>query len=126
MSPDVLGCLSSVPGSRRNFGFNSPNGDLYGIPNVAALAGRWVHVAAVFHNGDVTGSKLYINGVAQSMSQLESSPVNGNAFADPTAQISGWGCDPWYRFDGSIDEVAVYAGALTAQQIQDHYAAGRR
>src|SRR5262249_43535504 len=46
-----------------SFGFNTANGDTYGISD-AGLANRWVHVAAVFVNNpsSLNQLQLYIDG----------------------------------------------------------------
>jgi hypothetical protein len=41
-----------------------------------------------------------------------------------TANISGWGSDANYKFNGFIQDVAIYNGALSQARIQAHYAAG--
>src|ERR1019366_5491825 len=59
-----------------HLGFNTLNSDLYGT-SVSGLANRWVQVTAVFHNGDATQSKLYIDGVAQTLSQIYGTTTTG-------------------------------------------------
>ncbi|MEK7281155.1 MAG: choice-of-anchor Q domain-containing protein, partial [Chloroflexota bacterium] len=54
-----------------SFGFNSANSDLWGIPDTG-LAGRWVHVAAVFTNGVLSSNDLYMDGVKQTLTQRKS------------------------------------------------------
>ncbi|MEO7245180.1 MAG: DUF6701 domain-containing protein, partial [Rubrivivax sp.] len=83
----------------------------------AGLANGWHHVAAVFASGAVTSSKLYIDGVAQTMSQRANSPISGNANIGTTLYASGWGINTNYRFSGRLDELRVYDGELTAAQV---------
>ncbi len=104
------------------FGFNTAVGDLYGMPS-ASLLNTWAHVAAVFYNGDAKLSQLYVNGVQQSLSQLTG--LTGSKSVTPAARISGWSFDASYKLNGSLDEVAVYNGALPASRILAHYNAGR-
>lgn len=99
-----------------HFGFNTGNSDVFGIAS-AGLANRWVHVVAVFTNGNVAADELYIDGVAQAMSQRQSTPNNATAVVDATLQIGGWRSDTSYRFSGRIDDVKVYDGQLTAAEV---------
>lgn len=78
------------------------------------------YVAATY---DGTTGRLYINGVQNASATLSGTlknylPGYGFAIGDDAAHS-----DP--GFNGTIDEVAVYAGkALTAAQVQNHYTAG--
>ncbi|EMI15642.1 Cadherin domain containing protein, partial [Rhodopirellula maiorica SM1] len=100
-----------------NFGYNSGGGDLYGI-SAAGLETGWHHVTAVFRNGDVTGSRLIINGVEQTLTQLLNSPNNGSAYASSTAKISGWNNNTSYKFDGQIDQVRIWNGGRSETQVR--------
>jgi hypothetical protein len=109
------------------FGFNTGNGDLFGIQGspVLAFANRWVHVVAVLRNAatpsDISSSKLYIDSATQVSSQT-ATPLA--ATASSALRISSWPQSTSYLFDGSIDEFAVYNFALTPHQIAQHYQAG--
>ncbi|GJL86180.1 MAG: hypothetical protein DHS20C02_19550 [Micavibrio sp.] len=103
-----------------NFGFNTFTNDIYGISS-AGLANTPVHVAAVFTDSDVASNQLYINGVEQSISQVRGSFTNARAQLIPNAQISGTDRSPnVYGFSGEIDEVRIWDGALTAEDIQSN------
>ncbi len=113
--------------SATRFGFNTASGDIYGINGAAvtALANRWVHVVAVFrNNGQVTSNKLYLDGQLQSLSQHQGTP-NTAVSVTANANISGTGWTNQYRFGGSLDEVSVYTGELSAARVAAHYAAGK-
>ncbi|MGE6228452.1 LamG domain-containing protein [Paenibacillus chitinolyticus] len=103
-----------------HFGFNTGNADLYGISS-AGLKNKWVHVAAVFYNGvpDATNSELYINGVKQNISQVQSI-TSSSVTATPTLYVSGYGVDKNYKFKGKIADVHVWNRALTGSQIQSN------
>lgn len=105
-----------------SFGFNTAQGDVYGIASTG-LANGWHHVAAVFTNGSVVTNELYIDGLKQTLSQRRNSPSNTNAVVNTTLQIGGWQNDSDYRFSGRIDDVRVYAGALGAGDIAAIYQA---
>ena len=99
------------------FGFNTGAGDIYGI-DTPGLSNGWHHVAAVFHNGDVTGSRLMIDGVEQVLTQKMNTPNHSVAFAGPNATISGWPNNGSYRFTGDIDELRIWNGARSEAEIQ--------
>ena len=98
------------------FGFNTSNNDVYGISS-SALKNGWHHVVAIFTNGSVTDNKLYIDGVDQSLSQRQSSPLNNLAVVSSTLRIGGWTANNNYRFKSAIDELAVFNGALSASEV---------
>ena len=101
-----------------NFGFNTGAYDIWGLSS-SGLANGWHHVAAVFANGNVANSKLYIDGVLRTLGQIRSFDVNNaNAYVQSTLDISGWTLDTSWRFTGGrIDEVRVYKGAMTQAQV---------
>ncbi|MGB7343264.1 MAG: LamG-like jellyroll fold domain-containing protein, partial [Pirellulaceae bacterium] len=100
-----------------SFGFNTASGDIFGI-STTGLSGGWHHVAAVFHNGDATQSRLIIDGVEQTMSQQVGSPNQSNAFVTSNASISGWPINTSYRFDGMLDEVRIWNDGRTADEVR--------
>jgi hypothetical protein len=88
-------------------------------PLTSADVGRWVHIVGVY---DATKSelKLYVNGVTFT-TKRESSPgvpvVPWHApgpFAIGRESANG-SASLWY--DGSVDDVRAYAGALSAQEV---------
>ncbi|MCM2371762.1 LamG-like jellyroll fold domain-containing protein, partial [Aporhodopirellula aestuarii] len=100
-----------------HFGFNTAAGDLYGISS-AGLETGWHHVAAVFHNGSVVGSRLIIDGVEQVMTQRIGTPNDAAAYATSNAQISGWPLNTTYKFDGQIDQVRIWNGDRSESQVR--------
>jgi hypothetical protein len=63
--------------------------------------------------------KLYVNGTQNdSRSAAESLPDTGQAL-----HIGG---DSSSYLPGLLDETAIYTYALTAQQVSEHYNAGRK
>lgn len=112
---------------QNGFGFNTGTGDLFGIqgPTVTQLAGRWVHVVAIFENGvragNMPNNKIYLDGVEQSLSMILAPSSTPLRSANPFIAIS----DAGSPLDGVIDEVAIYNTALSANRIQRHHQAGR-
>lgn len=102
--------------SSKGFGFNTSNSDTYGI-STSGLANSWRHVVLEFTNGDVTKNKIYIDGVNQSLSQRNGSPIQAESYVDSELRIGGWSANTGYRFHGFIDEVQVFDGTLTTSEI---------
>jgi len=101
------------------FGFNTWNGDIYGVSS-AGLANRWVHVAAVFNNGDVLLDRLFIDGVEQSLSEVPGgNPSHWSNSVANTLSIGGHGASQY--FGGMIDEVAIFNRSLTADEVRQQY-----
>ncbi|RTY36918.1 DUF4347 domain-containing protein, partial [Chlorobium phaeovibrioides] len=96
------------------FGFNSGTSDIWGISSIG-LENRWVHVAAVFNNGDITQSKLYLNGVEQTLTQVLGSSVSQNVTS--SAAIGRWEYSSNYFFDGRIDDLRIYSRELSGAEI---------
>ncbi len=100
-----------------NFGFNTWASDLYGISS-AGLADRWVHVVAVFTNGDASQNEIYIDGVKQTLTQRNGTFNNSNGHVTPTVQMAGSYNRSGHHWDDSfIDEFKIYNGAITQAQV---------
>lgn len=108
-------------GGMNGFGFNSGNGDIYGVSN-DDLDSRWVHVTAVFQNGynASNGNVLYIDGVRQNLSQ-QAWGGGSNRGADSYIQLSGWDAGSGYEFPGRLDELFVYNRGLTDEEVLSIY-----
>ncbi|MCY2986427.1 MAG: FG-GAP-like repeat-containing protein [Planctomycetota bacterium] len=106
-----------------NFCFNTATGggDIFGISS-AGLANAWHFVTAVFTHGDATQNQLWIDGARQTLTQRMGSSA-GRGMLGSALRISGWVNDTNYRLTGSLDDVAVFARALTGAEIQAEYAA---
>ena len=103
---------------QNSMGFNTSQGDIYGI-DASGLANRWVHVVAEFTNFDITENRLWIDGVEQTLTQRRGSPRNSRAVVDPTLSIGGWGANSNYRFEGDLDEYKLFNGTLSSTEITD-------
>lgn len=101
-----------------SIGFNTGNGNIYGLP-ATGLANGWHHIIAVFTNGDITRNKFYIDGVEKALS------VQFNAYTNKsvgtTMHISGWTNDNNYNFSGRLDDVKVFNGAVSPAQVKALY-----
>ncbi|MFQ5837666.1 MAG: OmpL47-type beta-barrel domain-containing protein [Thermoplasmata archaeon] len=76
--------------------------------------GVWHHVAATYDNQTL---RLYVDGQERDNATV----VNGVSDLDRPWTIGK--ANYWFGdfFNGTIDEVAVYSRALSAQEIKDHY-----
>ena len=83
-----------------NFGFNTfASGGLLGI-NDDIFDDQWVHVAAVFINGDGTTNELFINGVSQVLSEKAGGQFT--PFATQNYTIAGV-----FGLNGIIDDFRI-------------------
>lgn len=98
-------------------GFNTFMSDIRGVSSTG-LEDTWVHIAAVFTNGDVFDNKLYINGIEQTLSQLNT-PNNSRAYVNSELRIGGAANSEFFNFFGLLDEFRVYDGALSEAQINE-------
>lgn len=99
--------------------FGVYNGGVYTTRTTNSLNdGAWHHVVSTL---DGTGLTLYVDG-------KKASHNSGTTGAQPYTgywrvggdNINGWGADGGY-FNGDIDDVAIYANSLTADQVAKHY-----
>jgi len=100
-----------------SFGYNTGSGDLRGI-STDGLLSTWTHVAAVFVNNTTTDSKLYFNGIEQTLTQILGNP-SSKAVTD-SAGIATWGYHSGEYFGGKIDELRIWNGERTATQIREN------
>ena len=99
-----------------NIGFNTWNGNVYGI-SASGLQSRWVHVVAEFANGDATNNKLWIDGVSQTLSDL-AQPTTTQRSVGSELRLGGVDNGAGYEFYGDLDEVRIYNGTLTDAEVQ--------
>ncbi len=100
-----------------SFGFNTGQGDIYGITGASAkLANNWHHIAAVFTNSGTTQNSLFIDGVEQSLSTVRGSG-HGNRTVGSNFRISGWMNNSSYKFNGLMDEFRIYKRGLSASEV---------
>jgi hypothetical protein len=83
---------------------------------------RWSHVVGIF---DGTVSYLYINGVEVGNAM---GPGSGMPLGDSAGSFSiGDSASPqFFKWNGRIDEVAIYGSALPLERIRAHYRLARQ
>lgn len=74
---------------------------------------KWYHIVVTF-NG--SAKSMYINGVLDNQTSVPATNLN-----DYNVRIGGMHGNNTFSFHGSIDEVAIYSKALTAEEIETHY-----
>lgn len=113
-----------------NFGINTGGGDVYGISGAnSVLVGKWNHVVAYFPNNystNYTNSKMWINGVAQTMSHRQGTRHNRSLGANQHCAVGGGftnGGDG-YTWDGNVATTRIYSKELsTSEVLQNYYGA---
>ncbi len=112
-----------------DFGFNSFEGDddsadnIYGIntPNNSNFLSKngnnsWVHIAAVFTNGDIESNTLYVNGDEQ----ILTGNIGDSAFMVIAQQMTIGGHVngiSLYPINGRIGNFRIYDGEITTEQV---------
>lgn len=114
-----------------HLGYNTGNGDCYGITSTVVsnlgLVGNWNHYVFEMRS-DVayTNNKIYINGVEQSIGQVQSSESSGNRnFNSGNGRISSWRGSVDYIIPMNCSTFRVYNGSLTASQVLQNFNATR-
>lgn len=83
------------------------------------VVGRWTHVVATF--GERT--KLYMDGIevgdGQAVGELTDEPGSDMVVGDTAAEL-------FFKWQGLVDEVAVYDKALTPERVLAHFQAAKR
>ncbi len=112
------GCAiaDSLPGSTRHgfsFGLNGGCGAADLNTNVVPVPGVWYHVAGTY---DRSTMRMYVNGVLASSASY-SAPINDNNFDLFIGENSQRRNRYW---DGDIDELTIWDGAIADTDVVDH------
>ena len=92
-------------------------GVLIGNTGTVVNDGDW-HLVAAVRDGDLNKNYLYVDGnKIDSASQTYNATFEGST----TINIGYLNLSPYYYFNGSLDEVALYNVALSQAQILEHY-----
>jgi hypothetical protein len=89
---------------------------VYG-PAIRVDDGAWHHIVVVFDRD--TGITIYVDGTAKANAGAVPGDLS-NAGDLLVGKVTGYP-----NFKGTLDEVAVYATALSPERVQAHYDAGR-
>ncbi|NOJ60758.1 LamG-like jellyroll fold domain-containing protein, partial [Arthrobacter sp. 260] len=87
--------------------------------------GQWHHLAATLGDG---GMALYVDGkLVGQRTDVTNGRNIGGYWRIGGDRLNSWACRPSNQnFTGDIDEVAIYDGALTEEQIRDHVVAAEQ
>ena len=101
------------------FGFNTANGNALGTTS-AGMEDRWVHISATFINGlpDEDNVELYIDGTKMELAD-RNSPTVASRTVSSTAYFGGWGTSSNYDFGGQLDELKIWNGTRTKEEVQN-------
>jgi hypothetical protein len=104
-------------------GFNTGVGDNL-TTSATGLAGRWIHVAAVFYNGVPTAAsnKLFFDGVEQTLTRDCTPTAPDIGTVQRTLYWGGLVGFENYRLIGSLDEGRLAIGARSTAWIQTEHA----
>jgi hypothetical protein len=114
-----------------NLGYNTANGDVYGISastvSSLGLVNNWKHyVFEMRSDVSYTNNKIYINTISQTLSQqLGIENVGVRTFNGGNGRISGWRTDTNYPMPMNCASFKVYNRALTTQEITQNFNALR-
>ena len=114
-----------------NIGYNTSSGDQYGITSARAkdlgIEGAWKHMVFVMNVGSKTNNKIYVNGVSQTMSQIQGvfSSVNSN-FNSGTGRIAGWRNDSNWLMNLNVASFKIYNRELSQQEITNNFNASKQ
>jgi len=99
-----------------NLCFNTKTNDCWGFAG-GTLLGNWVHAVAMFANGPISKSRLFLNG-----QPVTATCVFGGCMNDVSAMSSVelGGFAP-FAFEGLLDEVRIYNRGLTSDEIAALY-----
>jgi len=98
-------------------GLNTWNDDIFGISGFSGQ-GAWTHIATEFQDSNISGFRLFINGVEQSVSQQKSGTDSRNI--DSRFVIANNLNDLIEQaLYGDIDDVRVYNRSLTESEVSD-------
>ncbi len=75
--------------------------------------GKWYHVVGTYDGNNV---RAYLNGILK-----ETTPLTGTIYDSTVSARIGAEDRAGYNFNGSIDQVAIYNRALTADEVKAHY-----
>ena len=109
-----------------SIGYNTANGDIYGISSSTVtslgIVNNWAHYIFEFRTDvSYTNNKIYINGVSQALSQQYGSEYSFNrSFNSGNGRIASWRTGG-YHIPMSCAIFKVYNRALSAGEVQQNY-----
>lgn len=101
-------------------GFTTGNNDLFGVELDDTYKWEWIHIGVIFKNYNIEESKLYINGIEQTLTKLgKKNPIDDDFKIDEIIRLSGWLKNNSYRVNGNYDLFKVYNKELTSAEFNE-------
>jgi hypothetical protein len=119
----------SIYNQNGNLGFNTGNGDIYGISSsdisTLGISNNWMHLV-LFWNSNIsyTNNKMYINGQLQTISQQQSSEATGyRSFDSGNFGIGCWNVahTPGLNSPPNLANAKIYNRELSASEVAQNY-----
>lgn len=115
-----------------NLGYNTGNGDVYGISSATVtslgLVNNWKHwVFEMRSDVSYTNNKIYINGTLQTLTNQSSGTENATnrTFNSGIGRICAWRSNVSYPMPMDCASFKVYNRALTAAEVLQNFNATR-
>jgi hypothetical protein len=108
------------------FGFNTGNGEIFGIPD-PFTDGQYHHIVGMFYKNSVANSQIFVDGQKRNCTYLAgSSSVNSHLQFLPTGNLylgdTGGGTYDYASYNTStIDEVMVWNRSLSGLEVRSLY-----
>jgi hypothetical protein len=111
-----------INNSGQSIGYNTVAGDLYGIDSGLSV-NTWFNLTCIVTQGNVSGNKMYLNGVNQTLSYfLGTSSNNSNAIFGTGMMIADWFDSPGtLPLTMNLASLQIYNRELTVQEILQNY-----
>ena len=97
----------------------------FAAPSGSLKPGQWNHFAIIYTSGDINSCKIYVNGQSQLVtvggSGSASLPINSY---DLRLGKQSSVTSSYYALNGTMDAIALYSRALSADEILSNYQAG--
>lgn len=90
--------------------------------NTVINDGQWHHIVGT-RDGTINTNKIYVDGVLEN--SITPAFLGELNFGVKDVTIGFFAPDPYYWFDGTLDEVALYKKALSADDVSRHYMDGQ-
>lgn len=112
-------------------GYNTSAGDLFGITRNRVIElgveGAWKHLVFVMYAGSKTNNKIYVNGINETLSQIQGTfnATNSN-FNSGAGRISSWRFDLNWLMNLNVASFKIYNRELSQQEITNNFNASRQ
>lgn len=109
-------------------GYNTSAGDIYGLnaTQTSGFVNNWKHYVFVMNSGSYSNNKIYINGVLQSLSQVQGAQSTTNtSFSNGVGRIASWTINTNYTLPIAVSIFKIYNRELTQTEINSKFNAGK-